>query len=82
MGLDRGGGALDGAGSECQVTILLRNHLDVDVDTVLLEDAGFVGQRQRRETGPAAHAQRDLRGLRLRGACGTQRGDDCCNGDG
>ena len=33
---------------------------DLHVDAVLLEDAGELGQLQRLETGPAAHAEDDL----------------------
>ena len=50
--------------------------LIVTSSAVLLEDAGLLGQRQRREAGPAAHADGDVgRGLRRADAgrqCGAQ----------
>ena len=51
--------------------IKLRDHLDLHVQAVLLEDAGLVGQRERREARPAGHAQRDLGLLSGGGAGGT-----------
>jgi hypothetical protein len=65
MGLDRRRRALDRARGQGQVAVLLRNHFDFDLQPVLLEDAGLVGQGERREAGPAGHAEGDLGFLRV-----------------
>ena len=62
-GLDRGGGALHVARGDREVAARLRDLLDGHVEAVLGEDAGLLGERQRREAGPAGNADRDL-GLR------------------
>ena len=67
-GLDRGRRALDVARGDREVAVLLRDLLDVDVEAVLLEDAGFLGERQRREAGPARNADGDLRSCAAAGA--------------
>src|SRR5205085_10974305 len=59
--------------SDREVAILLRNLLDRHVEAVLLEEARFLGQGERREAGPARDADRDLGVLRLRGG-GEERG--------
>ena len=59
-GLDGRRRALDIAGSDGEVPVLLRNFLDVDVEAVLLEDAGLLGEGERREAGPAGNADGDL----------------------
>jgi hypothetical protein len=66
-GFHRGGGALHVARGDGQVAVLLRDLLDRHVEPVLLEDAGFLGQRQRREAGPAGNADGDLGLLRVGG---------------
>ena len=67
MGLHGGGSALDGLGGKGQVAVLLRDHLDLHIQAVFLEDACLVGQRERRKARPAGHAQHDFGVLRLRG---------------
>src|SRR5205085_6520730 len=47
--------------------------LDGHVEAVLLEDAGFLGEREGREAGPARDADRDLGLLRV-GKTGSERG--------
>ena len=42
----------------------LRHLDDVHVEAVLLEDAGLLGERQRRKAGPARHADGNLGFLR------------------
>ena len=66
-GLDRRRRALHVARGDRQVAVLLRDLLDRDVEAVLLEDAGLLGERQRREAGPAGDADRDLGFLRAGG---------------
>ena len=55
-------------------------NLMVDVDAVLLEDTGLLGQRQRGEARPPAHGHRDLRqilpGHRRHGGHGHQQSDE------
>jgi hypothetical protein len=53
------------------VAVLLRDLLDRHVQAVLLEQAGLLGQRQRREAGPAGDADVDL-GVLGQGARGGQ----------
>ncbi|CAD5297252.1 hypothetical protein BOSE62_71032 [Bosea sp. 62] len=53
------------------MAVLLRDLLDRDVEAVLGEDAGFLGEHQRREAGPAGNADGDL-GLRLRATGGHE----------
>ena len=65
-GLDRRRRALDVARGDREVAVLLRDLLDRHVEAVLLEDARLLGERQRREAGPAGDADRDLGFLRLR----------------
>ena len=65
-GLDRGGGALHVARRDREMAARLRDLLDRHVEAVLGEDAGLLGERERREAGPARNADRDL-GLRQRG---------------
>ena len=69
-GLDRGGRALDVARGDGEVAVLLRDLLDAHVQPVLLEQPGLLGQRQRREAGPAGDADGDL-GFLGRGAGGN-----------
>src|SRR5262245_19316774 len=59
-GLHRRRRALDVAGCDGEVPVLLRNELDRHVDAVLLEDACLVGERERRKARPPAHADRHL----------------------
>ena len=61
------------------MAVLLRNLLDGDIEAVLLEDPGLLGERQRRETGPPGNADGDL-GVLGRGDGGVRGGDG--NGDG
>ena len=63
-GLDRGGGALDVTRGDRQVAVLLRDLPDGDVEPVLLEDAGFLGQRQRGKARPSGDADTELGFLR------------------
>src|SRR6476620_9342371 len=46
------------------MAVLLRNLLDRHVEAVLLEDAGLVGKRQRRKTGPSRDTDGDFHVLR------------------
>src|SRR5206468_200738 len=62
--LDSRRGALNVTRRDREVAILLRDHLERYVESVLLEDTGFLGERQRRESGPAGHADRNLGVLR------------------
>ena len=79
-GLDRRRRALHVARGDRQVAVLLRDLLDRHVEAVLLEDAGLLGERQRREAGPARHADRDLgflgRGRRERGTGEARERDE------
>jgi hypothetical protein len=47
----------------------LRDLLDRHVEAVFREDAGLLGERQRREAGPSRDADRDL------GLCQRRRGE-------
>jgi hypothetical protein len=58
--LDGRGRALDIAGRDGEVAVLLRNHLERHVEAVLLEDPGILGEREGLESGPAGHADRDF----------------------
>src|SRR5207244_5500068 len=62
--LDSRRGALNVTRRDREVAILLRDHLERYVESILLEDAGFLGERQRGESGPAGHADRDRGVLR------------------
>jgi hypothetical protein len=57
------------------MAVLLRDLFQVHVERVLFESAGFLGQRQRREAGPAGDSDRHFGVLRY----GRQRsrGDGC-----
>src|SRR5260221_2791196 len=63
-GLGGCGGGPDVARRNPEVARLLRNLLDGGVDAVLLEDAGLLSERDRREAGPAADADVHLGVLR------------------
>ena len=60
MRLHGGGGTLHGTRGQRQMPVLLGNHLDFDIEAVLLEDPGLVRKRQWREACPSRHAQDDL----------------------
>src|SRR5690606_27251130 len=66
------GGALNIARQHGEMAAGLRYLLQCHVEPVLLEDAGLLGERERRKAGPAAIAERDA-GL---GRCG--RGKASC----
>ncbi len=55
-----------------EVAVLLRDLLDRHVEAVGLVDAGLLGERDRREAGPAGDADGDL-GVLRRGAAGEGR---------
>ena len=71
-GLDGRRRALDVARCDREVTVLLRDHLERDVEAVLLEDPGLLGERERLESRPAGHADRDLGFLGGGGARGGE----------
>jgi hypothetical protein len=56
------------------MAILLRNLLDRHIDAILLEDAGLLGERERREAGPPGNADGDF-GV-LRGSQPLAEGND------
>src|SRR6185295_9195410 len=72
-GLDRRRGALHVARGDREMAVLLRDLLDRHVEAVLLEQARFLGERERREAGPAGDADGDL-GLLGVGEAGGERG--------
>ena len=79
--LHRRGRALDGAGSQRQMAVFLRNHLDFGLDAVLFEQPGFLGQRERPVARPARNAHDHLGGLLCCRTCRAGHGrndlDEC-----
>ena len=71
-----GGGTLHGTRGQRQMPVLLGNHLDFDIEAVLLEDPGLVRKRQWREACPSRHAQDDL-GLLSRCMLCSRRQNSC-----
>src|SRR4029077_13769546 len=74
-GLDGGRRALHVARGDGEVAVLLRDLLDRHVEALLLEQARFLGERERREAGPARDGDRDLGFLGLRARGGGERGN-------
>ncbi len=75
-GLHRGGRALDVARGDREMPARLRDLLDGHVEAVLREDAGLLGQRERREAGPPGNPDGNLGALR-RGRRGEERRGEC-----
>jgi hypothetical protein len=74
-GLDRGRRTLDVAGGDREMAAPLRNLLERDVEAVLGEDAGLLGEDERRKSGPARDTDGDLGALRER----RPRKQGCCD---
>src|SRR5439155_25470489 len=75
-GFDGGRRALDVARRDGQMAIFLRNLLDRHVKAVLLENAGLVGERERRKAGPSGDPDADLHVVG-NGWCGDQESGSC-----
>jgi hypothetical protein len=58
--VDRGRRGVECSGGERRRALHRRDHADLDVDAVLLEEAGVLGELERLEAGPSAHAERDF----------------------
>jgi hypothetical protein len=73
-GFDRGRGALHVTGGDREVAVFLRDFLDRHIQPVLLEQARFIGKRQRGEAGPARDRDCDLGVLGVGRRCQGRRG--------